>query len=95
MRRPLNARKTYDVVSGSTETILNHYITNNASDPEDAGRKIPGMAVTAEQQRGLESDSYMARLENLADVEESICVNADAGYTIDADYENNKIVFDT
>ena len=84
----------YDVISGSTETVLKHYIQNNASEPSDANRKIPGMTVAEDDQRGLEADSYMARLENLSDVEESICTNADVGYTVDVDYANNRIVFD-
>lgn len=75
----------YDVISGSTETVMKHYIQNNASEPSDANRKIPGMTVAEDGQRGLEADSYMARLENLSDVEESICTNADVGYTVDAD----------
>ena len=84
----------YDVISGSTETVMKHYIQNNASEPSDANRKIPGMTVAEDGQRGLEADSYMARLENLSDVEESICTNADVGYTVDVDYANNRIVFD-
>lgn len=74
----------YDVISGSTETVMKHYIQNNASEPSDANRKIPGMTVAEDGQRGLEADSYMARLENLSDVEESICTNADVGYTVEA-----------
>ncbi len=84
----------YDVASGSTETVLKHYVSNNAANPEDPNRKIPRMVVSADQHRGLESDNYMARLENLADVEENICINADVGYSVEADYPNNQIVFD-
>ena len=84
----------YDVASGSTETVLKHYVSNNAANPEDPNRKIPRMVVSADQHRGLESDNYMARLENLADVEENICTNADVGYSVEADYPNNQIIFD-
>ena len=84
----------YDVVKGTTGECINHYINNNAVNPEDANRKIPRLVI-GQTAKGKDSDSYMARLKMLSEVVGNLCLNATIGYEIVADLDNNRFVFNT
>lgn len=84
----------YDVVKGTTGECVNHYIINNATNPTDSNRKFPRLAI-GQTAQGKSNDSYMARLQSLAEVVGSLCKNATIGYEITADIENNKFIFNT
>lgn len=84
----------YDVVQGSTELCLKHYIANNIVNPIDTNRKIPAFTLGENLNRGIASDSYMSRLEPLHEVCEKICKNANIGYDVKVDLMNNKQIFD-
>ena len=84
----------YDVVQGSTETVLKHYIANNLTAPEDENRRIRGLILAADQGRGLASDTYMSRFQPLHELAEAVCKNGKIGYDITADLSLNKMIFD-
>lgn len=84
----------YDVIKGSTETVLKHYINNNLVNPLDSGRKIVGMTVAEDRLRGIAADTYMARLENVATLAEKVCKNGKIGYSIGVNLAANKFIFD-
>ena len=84
----------YDVVKGTTGECINHYINNNAVNPEDSNRKIPRLVI-GQTAKGKDSDSYMARLKMLSEVVGNLCLNATIGYEIVADLDNNRFVFNT
>lgn len=84
----------YDVVKGTTGECVNHYINNNAVNPEDKNRKIPRLVI-GQTAKGKDSDSYMARLKMLSEVVGNLCLNAATGYEIVADVSKNQFVFNT
>lgn len=84
----------YDVVKGTTGECINHYINNNAVNPEDSNRKLPRLVI-GKTARGKEKDSYMARLRPLSEVVGNLCLNSTIGYEITADISQNKFVFNT
>ncbi len=84
----------YDVVQGTTEHCVKHYVHNNLVSPSDPYRRIPGMVIAENQGRGQTEDSYMARLQPVSDVLEELCAGAQCGYDITADWLNNRLVFD-
>ncbi|MBQ9082664.1 MAG: siphovirus ReqiPepy6 Gp37-like family protein [Clostridia bacterium] len=84
----------YDVVQGTTETCVKHYVDRNLVNPSDPHRRIPGMIIADNQERGLPDDRYMARLQPLSDVLEELCDGAQCGYDITADWAQSRLVFD-
>lgn len=84
----------YDVVKGTTGECINHYINNNAVNPEDNNRKLPRLVI-GQTAKGKDKDSYMARLKMLSEVVGNLCLNATIGYEIVADLDNNRFVFNT
>lgn len=75
----------YDSVSGSTETIMKHYVERHASNPDNPARRIPALICATDQERGLSEDAYLARYVNLLDTVESIGRRAHLGCYIDGD----------
>lgn len=84
----------YDICQGSTEAVAKHYVANNIVNPLDDNRKIVGVALGDNQDRGIQNDSYMSRLEPLHEVIEKLCKFANIGYDIKVDLMNNKQIFD-
>ena len=84
----------YDVIQGSTESCLKHYIANNIVNPLDANRVIPAFTLGENLNRGIANDSYMSRLEPLHELCEKLCKNANIGYDVKVDLLNNKQIFD-
>lgn len=69
----------YDVVTGTTQECIQHYVRNNAVVGTcQMGRELPITAFSGVD--GLTSDSYMARLEYLSDIVTALCENAGIGY---------------
>lgn len=84
----------YDVISGSTETCIRHYILNNCINPTDANKKMPLLTLDKYNNHyGIQNDSYISRFEVLADVVKKLCENADIYFDIYADTFNNKFIF--
>lgn len=86
--------KGYDVVKGTTGECVNHYLNNNAINPEDKSRRIPRLAI-GQTAQGKAKDNYMARLQVLTEVIGNLCENATIGYEITADTSKNQFVFNT
>ena len=84
----------YYVVQGSTEKCIKELVQYNITAAADKERRIYGFYSAANQDRGLESDTYMTRLEYLDEVVAAMCKNASVGYDIRIDFENNKYLFD-
>ena len=82
----------YDVIQGSTETVLKHYIANNLTAPSDTNRKIIGLAIAPDQERGIASDTYMSRFERVDELAAKVCKNAKMGYTVTV--EGGAMVFE-
>lgn len=72
----------YAVTSGSTETCVKKYITDNMVAPADASRMLPRFAVAEDKGRGITDDHNMIRLENLEDVVRRMCLAAKLGYRV-------------
>lgn len=71
----------YDVVTGTTQACIQHYVRNNAVVGTcQMGRELPITAFSGVD--GLTSDSYMARLEYLSDIVTVLCENAGIGYDV-------------
>lgn len=70
----------YDVVRGTTSECIKHYFDNNIIHPADSERAMP--IIWHSETEGLEQDSYMARLESIADITKTLCDNAGIGYDI-------------
>lgn len=86
--------KGYDVVKGTTGECVNHYLNNNAINPEDKSRRIPRLVI-GQTVQGKAKDNYMARLQVLTEVIGNLCENATIGYEITADTSKNQFVFNT
>lgn len=84
----------YDTTSGSTETVMKHYITNNIAAPANAKRAIPKFAVAADQGRGIPDDKYMARFNRLEELLQEIGAAQEIGYKVDMDVSTGTMIFD-
>ena len=84
----------YDAVTGATETIMKHFVTANLAHPATAARKLYGLEVAADQQRGVAEDKYMSRHEVLADVLAALGEASGLGYDITPDLAAHKFLFD-
>lgn len=84
----------YDVVQGSSELCLKHYVVNNIVNPVDSDRVIPTFTIAENKDRGIANDTYISRFEKLDELAEKICKNANIGYDVIPDVLNNKMIFD-
>lgn len=84
----------YYVVQGSTEYCIKDMIQYNITAAADEERRIYGFYAAANQNRGIESDTYMTRLEFLDEVVAAMCKNAQIGYDIQLDFAKNRYLFD-
>lgn len=84
----------YDVVSGTTETCIKHYVDYNLVNPEDVKRKIPKLKIAEDKQRGLADDKYMSRLDTVDDVVNALCAGADLGYRIKPVFTSTQALFE-
>lgn len=57
-----------DRVSGSTETIVKHFVDANCVSSEDTKRNFPGLTIAEDLERGIEDDAASPRFECVADV---------------------------
>lgn len=84
----------YETLEGDSETIIKTLINNNLVNPSNGDRKIFNLTIAENLNRGVADDKYMTRFENLADVIEKICVDANLGYDISVDLNNGNFIFD-
>lgn len=57
-----------DRVSGSTETIVKHFVDANCVSSEDTKRNFPGLMIAEDLERGIADDAASPRFECVADV---------------------------
>lgn len=85
----------YDAIKDvSTETLVKYFVGGNAVTPLDPNRKIMGLELAPDQERGEPNDAYMTRFESLPDLLQKNLELRKMGWEITADLEQSKYVFD-
>ncbi|SBW02691.1 hypothetical protein KL86CLO1_11683 [uncultured Eubacteriales bacterium] len=84
----------YDVVTGTTEACMKHFVDANMVRSADPLRNIPGLLIALDQGRGVQDDKYMSRHDGLSDVLQALGEAAGLGYDIIPDLDNGAYVFD-
>lgn len=83
----------YDVVKGTTEHCIKHYVEANMIG--DGKRGIPGLVIAPDQSRGVAEDKYMSRHDNLGEVVlKELAEAAGLGYDIVPDLMAGTMIFD-
>lgn len=72
----------YDVIEGSTEYCIKHFVDYNLASPEDDNRRIPKLSIADNLDRGIADDKYMSRLDTVDSVVSALCSGANLGYRI-------------
>jgi hypothetical protein len=85
--------QAYDKIKANAETVLKHYVRQNAVEPVDPNRTIPNLVIAADLQRGIGID-WQSRFKNLVDELESISFSAGLGWDVFLDLEQQKWVFE-
>lgn len=80
-----------DAQSGTTETIVKHYVSANCVESEDDGRNFPAFVVAEDQARGNPNDAASPRLSRVSDVIADILGAAGMGYRIYPDLSNTTV----
>lgn len=83
----------YDYKSGSSETIMKHYVNNNLVNPVDLRRKIPQLVIAPDLQRGVHT-TYSSRFKNVAEEVSTLSVASGLGWDVVLDINNKQWVFD-
>lgn len=87
-----------DRVSGSTETIVKHFVDANCVSSEDTKRNFPGLVIAEDLERGIEDDAASPRFECVADIITDILSAQGMGWRISAvksgSYYSETMVFD-
>lgn len=84
----------FDTIKGSTETVLKHYVNNNAVSPVNVKRKIPKLIIAQDQNKGLADDKYMARFNKLNELLKEVGLAQKIGYKVNMDIDTGNMVFD-
>jgi hypothetical protein len=87
------AGQAYDKIKANAETVLKHYVRQNAVEPVDPNRIIPNLIIANDSQRGSIVD-WQSRFKNLVDELESISFSAGLGWDVFLDLERQKWVFE-
>lgn len=87
------AHTAYDYKSGSSETIMKHYVNNNLVNPVDSRRKIPQLVIAPDLQRGAHT-TYSSRFKNVAEEVSTLSIASGLGWDVTLDIKNKKWVFD-
>lgn len=85
--------QAYDKIKANAETVLKHYVRQNAVEPVDPNRIIPNLIIADDLQRGAIVD-WQSRFKNLVDELESISFSAGIGWDVFLDLERQKWVFE-
>lgn len=84
----------FDTVKGSTETVLKHYVNNNAVTPANSLRKFERLVIAEDKGRGIADDKYMARFNKLDELLKEISMAQELGFSIDIDDVTGSMIFD-
>lgn len=85
--------KAYDKIRGNVETVLKHYVEQNAVNPVDSSRIIPNLVIAENLFRGPVIE-WQSRYKNLADELEKISFSYGFGWDVFLDLEKQKMVFE-
>lgn len=85
--------ESFSSFEGSQEEIIKFFIDKNCINPLDIKRKIPGLILAVNQNRGTK-DKWRSSYENLADKVQQIGEFAELGWNIYLDHKNKKYIFD-
>lgn len=83
----------YDNKSGSTETVMKHYIYNNLVNPLDKNRQIPNLIIATDKYRG-DYTSYSSRFKNVAEEMTTLSLSSGLGWDVTLDLVNKLWIFD-
>ena len=87
---PLN--EAQDSIEADAETVMLHYVLNNAINPVDPNRIIPNLIVEENLHRGSVV-KWQSRYKNLAEEISEISLLSQLGWNIDIDLTQKKYVF--
>lgn len=85
--------EAYDVINSNAENIIKHYVDVNCINPIDINRKISGLIIAANQNRGINL-KYQSRLKQLDEELEKISQISGLGWDVLPDIKNKLFVFD-
>lgn len=83
----------YDNKQGPAETVMKHYVENNAVNPLDPERKIPRLVMAPNLERGP-TVSWSSRFKTVSEEMEEISMISGLGWNISLDIANKHFVFD-
>lgn len=86
--------QTHNVIKGSIEDVLHHYVNTEMINPEDHNRKFENLILGENSHRGAIIEKKI-RFDGLAETLENISANTDIGWNIVLDLNNKKFVFVT
>lgn len=89
-----NAPMGYDSASGSTETVIKHYVYYHAVSPRNPARQFRMLKIAADKGRGIKDDAYYARYANLLETIVSIGKRANTGIVIAGSEKTMDLIFD-
>ncbi|MEA0563488.1 siphovirus ReqiPepy6 Gp37-like family protein [Lysinibacillus irui] len=84
---------SHDNKSGSTETVMKHYVNNHLINPVDSRRRISQLIIAPDKQRGVHVD-YSSRYKNVAEEVSTLSLTSGLGWDVTLDIRNKKWVFD-
>ena len=84
---------SHDNKSGSTETVMKHYVNNHLINPVDSRRRISQLIIAPDLQRGIHVD-YSSRYKNVAEEISTLSLTSGLGWDVTLDIRNKKWVFD-
>jgi hypothetical protein len=87
---PIN--EAQDAIEADAETVMHHYVINNAINPTDPNRIIPNLILSDNLHRGP-IVSWQSRYTNLAEDLAEISLLSGLGWNIDVDIKRKKFVF--
>jgi len=79
----------YDSKTGTTETVMKHYVSQNLVNPSNSKRKIPHLFIKTDQHRGVYL-SYSTRFKNLAEEISILSLSSKLGWDIILDLKDKK-----
>ena len=88
---PLN--EAYDIFNGSAEEVIKHYVDRNCINPVDTSRKIKGLVLGPNLERGA-NIKWQSRYKNLLVEAEAIGKSGGIGWFIYIDHKAKQLIFD-
>nr|WP_309099063.1 siphovirus ReqiPepy6 Gp37-like family protein [Fredinandcohnia onubensis] len=85
--------EAYDKARGNVESVLKHYVRQNAVSPIDPSRVIPNLVITDDLFQGPVIE-WQSRYKNLVDELETVSFTYGFGWDVSLDLENERLVFE-